>query len=88
MGRPAWRHVEVTGVVSLAQLPVAQGWLHRVRGLKYYVAAATRACGEAAALRSLLVFLWFPECQIPCAPSFAFATPTRRGWYLWTSYQV
>lgn len=88
MGHPAWRHVEVSAVVSLAQLPLGQGWLHRIGGFKYYVAAATRACGKATAHRSLLVFLFFPECQLPCAPSFAFVTATRRGWYLWTSYQV
>src|SRR5207245_2252090 len=88
MGQPAWPHVEVVALINLGATPLGPGWLHRIDGFEYYRTSATHACGQATALRSLLAFLWFPECQIPCAPSFAFVTPTRRGWYLWTSYRV
>jgi hypothetical protein len=87
MGRPAWHHVQLKAVIDLGGQP-APGWLHRIRGLDYYRAAATRACGKEAMLSSMLALLYFPECQLPCAPQFAFATATRARWYLWTSYRI
>jgi hypothetical protein len=87
MGTPAWQNPELEALIDLATTP-APGWLHRIRGLDYYNKAATVACGATIAHRSLLALIWFPQCQIPCAPQFAFVTSTRKGWYLWTSYRV
>jgi hypothetical protein len=49
---------------------------------------AAHACGSRTADASVLVFLEFPYCQLPCAFGWAYATRTRNGWRLWTSYQV
>ena len=91
MGSPAWPHFQVQALVRLSQLPLGgerSGFRPPVRGLSRYEALAARACGRKAALASVLVFLQFPECQIPCSFGWAYLTPTRAGWHLWTSYQL
>ena len=91
MGEPAWPHVQVQALVRLNQLPLggrASGYRPPVGGLTRYATIAARGCGRAAALASVLVFLQFPECQLPCAFGWAYVTSTRSGWHLWTSYQV
>jgi hypothetical protein len=88
MGDPAWPHAQVQALVRLNQLPLGESFLPPVRGLDRYKRFAVRACGRNAALASVLVFLQFPYCQNPCAFSWAYLTPTRAGWHLWTSYQV
>jgi hypothetical protein len=91
MGRPAWRLAQVQGLVRLNQLPLGGeggGYRPPVRGLGRYETLAARACGRKAALASVLVFLQFPECQLPCSFGWAYVTPTRAGWHLWTSSQV
>jgi hypothetical protein len=88
MGQAAWPHAQVTAFVRLNQLPLGGGLLPTVRGLDRYKRFAIRACGRTAALASVLVFLQFPYCQIPCSFSWAYLTPTRSGWHLWTSYRV
>jgi hypothetical protein len=88
MGYPAWPHAQVAALVRLNQLPFGGGFLPAVRGLDRYKQFAVRACGRKAELASVLVFLQFPYCQLPCSFSWAYLTPTRAGWHLWTSYQV
>jgi hypothetical protein len=90
MGEPAWPHAQVQALVRLDQLPLSgfQGARPPVRGLDRYVTLAARACGRKTALSSVLVFLQFPYCQIPCSFGWAYLTPTRAGWHLWTSYKV
>jgi len=87
MGRPAWQHVQLLALATLGTDPTS-GWLPRLRGFERYVRDATSACGARVAGNSTLVLLVFPECQLRCAPQYAYLTPTRRGWYLWTSYRV
>jgi hypothetical protein len=91
MGHPAWRLAQVQALVRLNQLPLGGqegGFRPPVGGLGRYSTLAARACGRTAALASVLVFLQFPECQIPCSFGWAYVTPTRAGWHLWTSSQV
>jgi hypothetical protein len=90
MGHPAWPHFQLQALVRLDQFPLSgpRGFLPPIRGISRYEALAARACGKKAALSSVLVFLQFPYCQLPCAVSWAYMTPTRTGWHLWTSYQV
>jgi hypothetical protein len=87
MGHPAWRRFQVQALVHLDQLSLGGG-LSAVRGLRRYETVAARACGKTAAIASVLVFLEFPNCQLPCAFGSAYVTPTRSGWHLWTSYQI
>jgi hypothetical protein len=92
MGHPAWRLAQVQALVRLNQLPLGgqegSSFLPPVQGLTRYETLAARACGRTTALASVLVFLQFPECQLPCSFGWAYVTPTRAGWHLWTSYQV
>ena len=90
MGDPAWPHANVQALVRLDQLPLSgfQGTRPPVRGLNQYVTLAARACGKKTALSSVLVFIQFPLCQSPCSFGWAYLTPTRAGWHLWTSYKV
>jgi hypothetical protein len=91
MGHPAWPLFQVQALVRLNQLPLGGqggGFLPPVRGLERYETLAARACGRKAAFASVLVFLQFPNCQLSCSYSWAYLTPTRAGWHLWTSYQV
>jgi hypothetical protein len=90
MGDPAWPHANVQALVRLDQLPLSgfQGTRPPVRGLDQYVRFAARACGKKTALSSVLVFIQFPLCQIPCSFGWAYLTPTRAGWRLWTSYTL
>jgi hypothetical protein len=90
-GSPAWPHFQIQALVHLNQLPLGgprAGIRPPVRGLGRYETFAARACGRKAALASVLVFLQFPSCQLPCSFGWAYVTPTRAGWHLWTSYQV
>ena len=90
MGHPAWRLAQVQALVRLNQLPLGGeggGFRPRVSGLGRYATLAARACGRTAELASVLVFLQFPECQLPCSFGWAYVTPTRAGWHLWTSIQ-
>ena len=91
MGHPAWPNFQVQALVRLNQLPLGgpySGFRPVVRGLDRYETLAARACGRKAAIESVLVFLQFPSCQLPCSIGWAYLTPTRAGWHLWTSYQV
>ena len=89
MGQPAWQHAQAQAFVRLDQLPLGgQGARPSVRGLDRYVALAARACGRKIALSSVLVFLQFPYCQIPCSLGWAYVTPTKAGWHVWTSYKA
>lgn len=90
MGHPAWPHFQLQALLRLDQFPLTgpPGFLPPVRGVGRYETLAARACGKKAALSSVLVFLQFPYCQLPCSVSWAYVTPTRAGWHLWTSYQV
>jgi len=88
MGHPAWQHVQMQAALRLNQLPLGGGLTPPVRGLDRYEQFAVRACGRTAAQASVLVFLQFPNCQIPCAFGWAYVTPTRPGWHLWTSIQI
>lgn len=91
MGRPAWPYFQVQALVRLNQLPLggpSGGFRPPVRGLSRYETFAARACGRKVALASVLVFLQFPSCQLPCSFGWAYVTPTRAGWHLWTSYQL
>ena len=87
-GAPAWHHAQILGVISLGAEPPTSGWLPKITGLGAYRTRATAACGARTADASALVLLYFGECQLPCAPAFAFVTPTQTGWHLWTSYRV
>src|SRR4051812_5893735 len=87
-GSPAWHHAQILGLISLGAQPPTSGWLPKIRGLAAYRTRATAACGARTADASALVLLYFGECQLPCAPAFAFVTPTRTGWRLWTPYRV
>jgi hypothetical protein len=88
MGHPAWPGFQIQALVGLNQLPLGGYTRPAVRGLDRYESFAVRACGRTAALASVLVFLQFPNCQLPCSFGWAYLTPTRAGWHLWTSYQV
>lgn len=91
MGHPAWPYFQVQALVRLNQLPLggpSSGFRPPVRGLGRYGTFAARACGRKAALASVLVFLQFPSCQLPCSFGWAYLTPTRGGWHLWTSYPL
>jgi hypothetical protein len=86
MGQPAWPHFQVQAMIVMDQIPLAQISGPRIFGLKRYVELAARRCGRATALSSVLVFLEFPLCQIPCSEDWAYVARTRRGWRLWTSH--
>jgi hypothetical protein len=88
MGQPAWPHFQLVGTVVLAQLPLGYGDVPQVRGLGRYLTFAAKACGLRTAKASVLVFLQFPYCQLPCSFGWAYVTPTHTGWRLWTSYRV
>jgi hypothetical protein len=88
MGHPAWRHSQLDALIFLSRVPLAFGHEPRVRGLERYVKIAGAACGRRTADASALVFLEFPDCQLPCAYQWAYITRLRRGWRLWTSYPV
>jgi hypothetical protein len=89
MGHPAWPDFQIQAIVVLNQLPtLGPDYAPRIRGLDRYEKLAARACGLRAANASVLVFLQFPNCQLPCSLSWAYLTRTRGGWHLWTSYQV
>ena len=91
MGHPAWPNFQLQALVRLNQLPLGgpdSGFRPAVRGLDRYETLAARACGKKVALESVLVFLQFPSCQLPCSIGWAYLTPTRAGWHLWTSYQI
>jgi hypothetical protein len=77
LSRPAWRHPEILGLVSL--LPRLQPPGPPLREL------AVRLCGSKVAEASWVVFLYFPECQMPCSEDTAIVTRTRSGWRLWYS---
>ena len=87
MGHPAWQRVQVQALVGLNQLPLGTYTRPAVRGLDRYERFAIRACGRSTAGASVLVFLQFPNCQLPCSFGWAYVTPTRAGWHLWTSYR-
>jgi hypothetical protein len=77
MGRPAWPHAQVVGVVSLVRRLYAPQPPLR--------ALAVRLCGAKVADASWVVFLQFPWCQLPCSEDTAFAAHTRTGWRIWYS---
>ena len=77
MSRPAWHHPEILGLVSL--LPRLQPPGPPLRQL------AVKLCGSKVAEASWVVFLYFPECQIPCSEDTAIVTRTLNGWRLWYS---
>lgn len=87
-GKPAWHDAGVSAVISLSGIGQAPGgWPPAIKGIAYYKRAASHACGHTTAIRSLVAFLTFPECQLPCGYDFAFLTLTRRGWYMWQSHR-
>jgi hypothetical protein len=88
MGHPAWPHFQVAALIVLRRGELTLGSEPPIRGLGRYARVATRACGSRTAAASVLVLLEFPYCQLPCAFGWAYATRTRNGWRLWTSYQV
>ena len=89
MGHPAWPGFQIQALVGLNQQPLGGTFRPaRVRGLSRYETVGARACGRQAAHESILVFLDFPNCQLPCSVSWAYLTRTRAGWHLWTSYRV
>ncbi len=89
MGHKAWPRFQIRALIGpLSGGPLGADFGPPVRGFKRYSALAARACGRSAADSSVLVFLEFPNCQLPCAYSWAYLTLTRNGWPLWTSYQV
>jgi hypothetical protein len=88
-GDPAWPHAEMTALVNTSGTPVSpEGWPPPLRGIARYRSTATRTCGHAVASASLVAFLYFPGCQLPCASDFAYVTLTHRGWRLWISHRV
>lgn len=87
-GSPAWPHAQITALVSANGTPVnPEGWPPPLNGVTRYKTTAVKACGRAIASASLVAFLYFPACQIPCASDFAYVTLTRRGWRLWMSHR-
>jgi hypothetical protein len=88
MGHPAWPHFEIDALIVLGRGQLTFGFEPPLRGLGRYAKIAERACGMRTARASVLVFLDFPYCQLPCAFGWAYVTRTRRRWRLWTSYQV
>jgi hypothetical protein len=83
MGHLAWPGLQIQALVGLNQQPLGGAFLPaRVQGLSRYEKLAARACGTKAAHESVLVFLGFPNCQLSCAFSWAYLTPTRAGWHL------
>jgi hypothetical protein len=77
----------IEGVLSVAPTDSYDQLAH-IRDLARYRTAAVRACGTATAAASLVVFIGFPWCQLPCGSAYAFATQTTTGWKLWISYRV
>src|SRR5205085_5197509 len=68
MGRPAWPHAQVVGIVSLGRrLYAPQAPLRTL---------AVRLCGRKVADASWVVFLQFPWCQLPCSEDTAFVAHT------------
>ena len=89
MGHRAWPGFEIDAFVVLNRLPLSFGSAPtRIRGLGKHEELAARACGTRTARASVLVFLEFPNCQLPCSFGWAYVTRTRRGWHLWTSYRA
>jgi hypothetical protein len=89
MGDKAWPRFQIRALIGpLSGGPLGADVGPPIRGFKRYMALAARACGRRAANDSVLVFLEFPNCQLPCANAWAYLTFTRTGWHLWTSYQV
>jgi hypothetical protein len=87
-GSPAWPHAQIPALVSTGGTPVnPEGWPPPLRGVTHNKTTAAKACGRAVASASLLAFLYFPACQIPCASDLAYVTLARRGWRLWTSHR-
>jgi hypothetical protein len=75
MGRPAWPGFRVMGAVPLFEPPFVPA-LRRL---------AVRLCGSRAANRSWAVFIYFPNCQMPCSVDAALIARTARGWRFWHS---
>jgi len=87
MGKPAWPHAIISALVSTAGTPTNdENWPRPLRGVGHYATVARQACGATVEHASLIAFLYFPSCQIPCDSDFAYVTRTRRGWVLWTSH--
>jgi hypothetical protein len=87
MGDPAWPHAIIAALVSTAGTPTNdENWPPPLRGVRHYETVAKIACGATVESASLVAFLYFPGCQIPCDSDFAYITRTRRGWVLWTSH--
>jgi hypothetical protein len=75
MGQPAWPRFQIQALVHLNQLPLGGRSRPAVQGLDRYERIAVRACGRTAALASVVVFLQFPNCQLPCAFGWTYLTP-------------
>jgi hypothetical protein len=81
-GTPATDLFEIQGVMLL--LPQIS-LIPKISGLQHYYSDARRACGKRAASSTLLVLLYL-GCQIPCSEAWAYATPTKRGWHVWSTW--
>jgi hypothetical protein len=87
MGDPAWPHAIIEALVSTAGTPTNdENWPRPLGGVDHYATIAKNTCGATVESASLVAFLYFPACQIPCDSDFAYVTRTRRGWRLWTSH--
>jgi hypothetical protein len=87
MGDPAWQHAIIAALVSTGGTPTNdENWPRPLGGVGHYAVIARKACGATVESASLVAFLYFPGCQIPCDSDFAYITRTRRGWVLWTSH--
>ena len=82
MGHAAWPGFTISALINLRQ-PPTDPLPYRITGTDPYFSIAKRACGSKAAITSVLVFLEFPNCQIPCGQSWVFATSTASGWHVW-----
>jgi len=76
-GSRAWPHAEVAGAVAMAKRLYAPQPPLR--------ALALRLCGTNVADASWVIFLRFPECQMPCSEDTAIAARTTHGWVIWYS---
>ena len=82
MGHRAWPGFTIAALISLRATP-NYALPHRIGGTQPYFSIAKRACGFKTAFASVLVFLDFPNCQLPCSRSWVYATSTARGWHVW-----
>jgi hypothetical protein len=88
-GHAAWHDALVSALVATSGTGYGPGGSPPpLKGTHHYQQAAIHACGRTTASASLVAFIYFPYCQLACSYNFAYITKTRRGWYLWTSYQV